>query len=52
MTKQRLALVIKEKVAPPIEVPEKMKLVLEEFKRVVHGELSEGLPPMRDIQHH
>ena len=34
------------------EVPEKMKFMLEEFKRVVHDELSEGLQPMRDIQHH
>jgi len=29
-----------------------MKLLLKEFKRVIHDELSKGLPPMRDIQHH
>jgi len=51
-TKQRFALVVKKEVAPSIEVFEKMKPLLEELKRVVHDELSEGLPPMRDIQHH
>ena len=45
-------MVVKEEVNPSIEVPEKMKLMLEEFKRVVHNELLEGLSPMRDIQHH
>jgi len=49
---KRFVLVVKEKVTPSIEVTEKMKLTLEEFKRVVHDELSEGLPSMRDIQHH
>jgi len=29
-----------------------MKPMLEEFKRVVHEEISDELPPMRDIQHH
>jgi len=44
---------VKEKVAPSIEVPEKMKPMLEEFKTVVHDdELPEGLSPMRNIQHH
>jgi len=50
-TKQRFALVVKE-VAPSIEVPEKMKPMLKEFKRIIHAELPEGLSPMRDIQHH
>ena len=43
---------VKEEVAPSTEVPEKMKLMLEKFKRVVHDELPEGLPHIRDIQHH
>ena len=29
-----------------------MKPIMEAFKRVVRDELLEGLPPMRDIQHH
>ena len=29
-----------------------MKPMLEEFKEVVHDKPSEGLQPMRDIQHH
>jgi len=29
-----------------------MKPMLEEFKKVVHDELPERLPPMRDIPHH
>ena len=51
-TKQRLALVVKEEVTPSIEIPENMKLMLEEFKRVDHDEFLEGLLPMRDIQQH
>jgi len=31
--------VVKEKVTPSIEVPEKMKPKLEKFKEVVHDEL-------------
>jgi len=44
--------VFKEEVTPPAEIPEKMRPLLEEFKKVMHDELLEGLPPMRDIQHH
>ena len=43
---------VKKEVISPIEILEKMRLFLEEFKGVVHDELLEGLPPMRDIQHH
>ena len=50
-TKQRFALVVKE-VNPAIEVPEKMKPMLEEFQRIVHNELPDELLPIRDIQHH
>ena len=51
-TKQRFALVVKEKVTPPAEISENIRPFLKEFKGVVHDELPEGLPPMRDIQHH
>jgi len=51
-TKQRFALVVKEEIGPEIKVPEKMKLMLEEFQRIVHDELPDELPPMRNIQHH
>ena len=44
-TKQRFALVVEEEVTPPAEISEKMKLLLEEFKEVVHDELPKGLPP-------
>ena len=33
-------------------IPEKVCPLVEEFADVFPGELSEGLPPMRDIQHH
>ena len=51
-TKQWFALVVKEEVGPAIEVPEKMKLMLKEFQRIVHDELPDEVPPMRDIRHH
>jgi len=47
--KQRFALIVKE-VTQPTEIPEKMKPLFEEFKRVLHDELPYRLPPMRDIQ--
>ena len=43
---------VKEEVGPSIEAPEKTKHMLEEFKRIVHDELLDKLPPMRDIQYH
>ena len=43
---------VREEVVPSIEVPGKLKPMLGEFKRIVHDELSDELPPMRDIQHH
>jgi len=49
-TKQRFSLAIKE-VTQTARIPDKMKPLLEEFKGVVHDELPEGLPPMKDIQH-
>ena len=48
-TKQQFALVVKEEVGPAIEVPEKMKPMLEEFQRIVHEQLPDEVPPMRDI---
>jgi len=39
----------KKSLPPSIEITEKMKLILEEFKRVVHDKLSEELSPMRDM---
>jgi len=51
-TKQGFALLVKEEVIPPAEIHEKMKSLLGEFKEKVHDEFSEGLPPLRDIQHH
>jgi len=35
-----------------IKVPKKIKPMLEEFQRIVHDELPDEMPPMRDIQHH
>jgi len=34
------------------EVPEKMKPILKEFEILVHDELLDELPLIRDIQHH
>ena len=43
---------VKKEVAPSVEIPEKMKPMLEEFKRVVYEEFPERLSPMRDISQH
>jgi len=53
-TKQNFALVVKELVTPPTEIPKKMRSLLKEFKRVMHDELPEGFSPIliREIQHH
>ena len=51
-TKQIFALVVKEEVVPSIEVPEKLKPMLGEFKRIVHNDLPDKLSPISDIQHH
>ena len=48
-TKQRFALVVKEEISPAIEVLEKMEPMPKEFQRIVHDELPDELPPMRDI---
>ena len=40
-----------EEVSPTTEILEKIELALEEFKEVVHDELTEELSPMRDIQY-
>ena len=36
----------------PVEHPTEIKALLEEFQGVMPEELLDGLPPMRDIQHH
>ena len=50
-TNERSALLIKEEVNPSTEVSEKVKLLLEEFKGVIHSELPERLLHMRGIQY-
>jgi len=45
-------LVVKEEIVLAIEIPEKMKSILEEFQRIVHYKLPNELSPMRDIQYH
>ena len=45
-------MVVKEEIGPTIEVPEKMKPMLEEFERIVHDELPDELPTIRDIWYH
>ena len=51
-TKQWFALVFKEEVSLVIDVAEKMKPMLKKFQRIVHDELLDELPLMRDIQYH
>ncbi|GJY83567.1 putative nucleotidyltransferase, ribonuclease H, partial [Tanacetum coccineum] len=41
-----------KEVAEDSEIPEAMILLLEEFSDVFPDELLDGLPPLRDIQHH
>jgi len=43
---------VNEEVTPHAEVSEKVELLLEESKRVVHDELPEGLPPIKNIPPH
>jgi len=43
---------IRRRNQPNIEVPKKMKPMLKEFQRIVHDDLLDEQPPMRDIQHH
>ena len=35
-----------------VEHPEEVKRILEEFSGILPKDLSEGLPPVRDIQHY
>ena len=51
-TKQGVTLLVKEEVTLPAEVSEKGDPLLEESKKVIHDELSEGLSPMKNIQPH
>ncbi|GJY76424.1 hypothetical protein Tco_0481540 [Tanacetum coccineum] len=41
-----------EEVAKDSEIPEAIIPLLEEFSNVFPDELADGLPPLRDIQHH
>ncbi|GJR45650.1 putative reverse transcriptase domain-containing protein [Tanacetum coccineum] len=43
---------IRKEVAKDSEIPEAMIPLLKEFSNVFHDELPNGLPPLRDIQHH
>ncbi|GJZ14188.1 putative nucleotidyltransferase, ribonuclease H [Tanacetum coccineum] len=43
---------IRKEVAKDSKIPEAMIPLLEEFSDVFPDELSDGLPPLRDIQHH
>jgi len=47
--KQGIAL---EGVSQTAEIPKKIESSLEEFNEVVQDELTKGLSPLRDIQHH
>ena len=40
-----------KKVSEEVEVPEAAVSLIKEFGDVCPGDLSEGLPPLRDIQH-
>ena len=43
-TKEQFALLVKEEVVPSMKIPGKLKLILREFKRIVHYILSDELP--------
>jgi len=51
-TKQSFALIVKKEVGPSVEVFEKIKPILKEFQRIVHDELLDKLPSLRNIQYH
>ena len=49
---QVFALVAKEQITPPqLEVPQVVQPILREFELVFPEDLSDTLPPLRDIQH-
>ena len=43
---------VKKEVTPSTKVSEKVKILLEESKGIIHNEPPERLPPMKGIQHH
>ena len=45
-------LTVEEKKRETEELPGRIKELLGEFREILPEELPDGLPPMRDIQHH